>query len=142
MADEATRRKLRAALEESVRRTPYLEGFPCKIEDIDEGRSELRFFVDEQFCNRRSIAHGGVLAAFCDTLMGMATRSLGYQVATLEINMNYIRPVAVNHYVHGVGQVVHKGKRTVVVECECRDDDGCVVVKGRSSFYILGDMKI
>ena len=88
-------------------------------------------------CNYRGIAAGGVLAAFCDTLMGMASRSLGYQVTTLEINMNYIRPVHPGQKIVGVGQVVHHGGRTIVAECELMDEENKVVVKGRSSFYIL-----
>ena len=117
--------------------TPYIRLVPCSIEDIDEGWVRLKFEIQERFCNYRGIASGGILAAFCDTLMGTASRSLGFQVTTLEINMNYVRPVSAGHYIIGVGQVVHHGGRTIVTDCECFDADGHVVVKGRASFYIL-----
>ena len=80
---------------------------------------------------------GRVLAASCDTLMGMASRTLGFQVTTLEINMNYIRSVKGGEHITGVGQVIHHGRKTIVVECECYDASGNIIVKGRSSFYIL-----
>ena len=60
------------------------------------------------------------------------------KVTTLEINMNYIRRVNSGESLNGVGQVVHHGGKTIVVECECFNEQGAVVVKGRSSFYIIG----
>ena len=102
------------------------------------GPCGLRYQSTESFCNYRGIAAGGVLTAFCDTLMGMASRSLGYQVTTLEINMNYIRPVhPCDADLLALCKVVHHGGRTIVAECELMDENGKVVVKGRSSFYIL-----
>ena len=116
----------------------YFKNLPCIIEDFDEGWARLKFVITPNLCNYRGIAAGGVLAAFCDTLMGMASRTLGYRVTTLEINMNYIRRVNNGQTITGVGQVVHHGGKTIVVECECFDEQGAVVVKGRSSFYIIG----
>ncbi|AXL22342.1 PaaI family thioesterase [Megasphaera sp. ASD88] len=116
----------------------YFKNLPCKIEDFAEGWVRLKFEITPNLCNYRGIASGGVLAAFCDTLMGMASRTLGYKVTTLEINMNYIRRVNSGESLNGVGQVVHHGGKTIVVECECFNEQGAVVVKGRSSFYIIG----
>ena len=116
----------------------YFKNLPCKIEDFAEGWVRLRFEITPNLCNYRGIASGGVLAAFCDTLMGMASRTLGSKVTTLEINMNYIRRVNSGESLNGVGQVVHHGGKTIVVECECFNEQGAVVVKGRSSFYIIG----
>lgn len=124
-------------IHQGVTQIPYFKNLPCKIQDVDEGWVRVAFDITPNLCNYRGIAAGGVLAAFCDTLMGMASRSLGYQVTTLEINMNYIRPVHPGQDLIGVGQVVHHGGRTIVAECELMDENGKVVVKGRSSFYIL-----
>ncbi len=118
----------------------YFKNLPCKIDDFAEGWARLKFDITPNLCNYRGIAAGGVLAAFCDTLMGMASRTLGYKVTTMEINMNYIRRVERGQTITGVGQVVHHGGKTIVVECECFDEQGAVVVKGRSSFYIIGDI--
>lgn len=126
---------------QSVRKqTPYFKQLPFEVQDLDKGWVRLRFHVAPQFCNRRGIAAGGVLAAFCDTLMGMASRTLGYRVTTLEINMNYVRQVQAEEDIVGVGQVVHHGGKTIVVECEFFDKEGKVIVKGRSSFYIIGKL--
>ncbi|KMO86768.1 hypothetical protein AB840_06035 [Megasphaera cerevisiae DSM 20462] len=137
---EALRNRLQNIYVGVYKNTPYFKNLPCEIEDIDEGWVRLRFAIKPHLCNYRGIASGGVLAAFCDTLMGMASRTLGYRVTTLEINMNYIRRIEQDHYLTGIGQVVHQGGKTIVVECECFDESGCIVVKGRSSFYVLGKL--
>ena len=90
-------------IHQGVTQIPYFKNLPCKIQDVDEGWVRVAFDITPNLCNYRGIAAGGVLAAFCDTLMGMASRSLGYQVTTLEINMNYIRPVHPGQDLIGVG---------------------------------------
>lgn len=124
-------------IREGVCQIPYFKNMPCKIETVDEGRVQVVFYISKELCNYRGIAAGGILAAFCDTLMGMASRSKGYQVTTLEINMNYIRPVHPGQELLGIGEVIHHGGRTIVAEATLMDADGNAVVKGRSSFYIL-----
>ena len=138
MADAEFRQRLLNLHRAVFKETPYFKNLPCTIEDVDEGMVRLDFEIKKEFCNYRGIASGGILAAFCDTLMGMSSRSLGYRVTTLEINMNYIRRVFVGHHITGIGQVVHHGGQTIVTECECFDSEGKVVVKGRASFYVLG----
>lgn len=135
--DSETLRRRVLKIAQALKDVPYCKNLPCRVEDIDEGWVRLSFDVAPHLCNYRGIASGGVLAAFCDTIMGMASHTLGYDVTTLEINMNYIRPVHPGKPVIGVGQVVHHGGRTIVAECELMDENGKVVVKGRSSFYIL-----
>ena len=134
------KRRVQNIYEGVYKKVPYFKNFPCEILDIDEGWVRLGFNITHNLCNYRGIASGGVLAAFCDTLMGMASRTLGDQVTTLEINMNYVRSVKDGSKIVGVGQVVHHGGQTIVAECEFFDEDGKIIVKGRSSFYILKKM--
>lgn len=129
--------RLHRMFEDIYSNTPYFESMPCTVEKLSVGRVRVGFDISRHSCNYRGIASGGVLAAFCDTLMGMASRTLGFQVTTLEINMNYIRSVKGGEHIIGIGQVIHHGRKTIVVECECYDASGNIIVKGRSSFYIL-----
>ena len=83
--------RLQRMFENIYSQTPYFQSMPCTVEKLDVGRVRVGFDIGRHSCNYRGIASGGVLAAFCDTLMGMASRTLGFQVTTQEINMNYIR---------------------------------------------------
>lgn len=135
--DEATIKEM----EEVYYNTPYFRSLPCKIEYAGYGHSQVSFDISKHLCNYRGIASGGVLAAFCDTLMGMACRTMGYQITTLEINMNYIRSIPCGAHITGYGDVVHHGGRTFVVTSKIVDEAGNVAVLGRSSFYILKTVK-
>ena len=119
--------RLHRMLDSIYSHTPYFQSMPCTVEKLDVGRVRIGFDISRHSCNYRGIASGGVLAAFCDTLMGMASRTLGF----------HIRSVKGGEHITGVGQVIHHGRKTIVVECECYDASGNIIVKGRSSFYIL-----
>jgi uncharacterized protein (TIGR00369 family) len=138
MDDGASTKQMYQHIQDGLKMTPFLSKFPCDVENVGHQTVSLRFYVEGRYCNAQGIAHGGVLAAFCDTVMGVSTRTVGCRVTTIEINMNYIRPVTAGQVIHGVGRIVHQGKRTIIVECECSDDEGSVVAKARSSFFILG----
>lgn len=107
--------RMHAIIEGIYAKTPYFKSMPCTIETVAVGRVRVGFDVSRHICNYRNIASGGVLAAFCDTLMGMACRTMGFQVTTLEINMNYIRSVNSGEHITGIGQVLHHGRNTIVV---------------------------
>lgn len=138
----AEQKRLYQIFERVYKNTPYFKNMPCTVEDLNEGQVCLSFDVKPELCNYRGIASGGVLAAFCDTLMGSASRTLGYQVTTLEINMNYIRQVAKGQHIIGFGEVIHHGGSTIVASCELCDEEGNIVAKGRSSFYVLKKLEL
>lgn len=140
MDHESYKEKLYASYKRVRQQTPYMAKMPFKLLDMDKGWVRFECTVEPHFCTHKGVASSGVLAAFCDTLMGMASRTLGYKVTTLEINMNCVRDVPAHAVITGVGQVVHQSDKTIVVECEFFDKDGAVLVKGRSSFYILGTL--
>lgn len=123
--------------EELQYKSPYYQQLPFEVVRLTRGQAVLRFTIAPHFVNAAGKASGGVLAAFCDSLMGITGRTLGDQVTTLEINMNYICPVPAGSVLVGIGTVIYEGAKTIVVECEFLNEHKEIVVKGRSSFYIL-----
>lgn len=142
MDQTSYKEKLYASYKRVRQQTPYMAKMPFKLIDMDRGWVRFSCTMEPQFCTRHGVAASGVLAAFCDTLMGMASRTLGYKVTTMEINMNCVRDVKSGDVMTGVGQVVHQDGKVIIVECEFFDKDGAVLVKGRSSFYILGTLPL
>lgn len=67
-------------------------------------------------------AHGGVVAAFMDGLLGVTALSAvandNKVVATVEFKINYLEPVLVNNEIIGHGKVVRKGSRLVMTEAK------------------------
>lgn len=116
---------------------PFFKFLKMEIEGIQPGNVKIRLFIDENFhTNRRGVAHGSPLAAMSDACMGWSSRSLGYHVVTINIDISYLRPVSQNTWVHGEGRVVHHGKRTTVCEVRFHDDEGNVVLIGKGTYWI------
>lgn len=67
-------------------------------------------------------AHGGVLAAFMDGLLGVtaltAVAGENKVVATVEFKINFLEPVHVGDILSGKGKVVRKGSRLVLTEAQ------------------------
>lgn len=64
--------------------------------------------------------HGGVLAALMDAVMGVTALNEVYRegklVATIEMKLNYLRPVKSNQVLQAKAKIVSKGKRIIILE--------------------------
>lgn len=66
--------------------------------------------------------HGGALAGMMDAVVGVAALSVsslkGKVVSTVEIKINYLRPVVLNDQLTGKGTVISEGNRIIVCKGE------------------------
>ena len=138
VCEEGIAPELKDFVAKTMPRDPFLDFMGCELLALEGGRSRFRIYVDEKtHINRRGTVHGGVLGAFSDIVMGWACRAYGYILVTISLHCNYIRPVQKNTYLYGEGRVIHKGKKTMVTECEFRDEEGTLIVKGQGSFFVI-----
>jgi uncharacterized protein (TIGR00369 family) len=84
------------------------------------------------------IVHGGILCDLADAAMGVAMASAleeGETFSTLELQMNYLRPVR-----HGrltaAAQLVRRGRTTSYLETEVVDAEGQLIARGSSCCVI------
>ena len=97
---------------------PFAELLGIKIEEINQGTSKCSMEVQEQFFNPNQVLHGGALFSLADTGMGAAlfpSLDKGYVCASIEIKMNYYRPVR-SGALTCIGKVLNKGKTIANVE--------------------------
>jgi uncharacterized protein (TIGR00369 family) len=73
------------------------------------------------------IVHGGVYAAFAETLASMGTHLIVREEDKLALGLSnltsFLRPVT-EGTIHGVGVTKHRGRTTWVWEIEISDDEG------------------
>lgn len=117
-----------------------LNTFGLKMTYLGNGTAGLKMVVGTEFSNAHGRTHGGLVAAALDTAIGVSVWTLGYDVVTLEMNLNYIAPVEVGDVVTCDGWVIHKGKTVVVGEGEMRDGNGKLMAKSRMTFYRVGEL--
>ena len=88
--------------------------------DSDEINYELT--IQEKHLATPTTAHGGVIAAYMDGILGVAALYASSEnaklVSTVEFKINFLSPVKLNDQLLGVGKIVSKGNRVIVVQGE------------------------
>ena len=114
-----------------------LVGF--RLTSIEHGRARFELDADARHFNPMGTLHGGVLCDIADAAMGMAYASTleeGESFTTLELKINFLRPITVAHLVAD-GGVVQRGKTVGLTECAVTDERGRLIAKATSSCLTL-----
>ena len=95
------------------------------IEWLAAGPDEVtaRLAWDESRCTAGGILHGGALIGLADS-------------ATIESKTNFFAAVRGGH-VHATARALHKGRRTIVVDTDLRDDEGRLVARVTQTQAVL-----
>ncbi len=73
--------------------------------------------ISEKQTNLNSVAHGGFLMAFADTIGGnVAFNSVKKRSVTASFNASFIRPAPIENWLEGKGYVIKHGKRAIFIE--------------------------
>jgi uncharacterized protein (TIGR00369 family) len=122
-----------------VRVPPIMTTLGMKLVSQAEGRATMTLFADERYHNPMGTLHGGVLTDLADACMGMATISTlgeGESFTTLELKMNFIRPV-IEGELTAEGKVVHRGRTIALAECVIKNKEEKEVARGTATQMIL-----
>lgn len=95
----------------------------------------------ERHGNVMGTLHGGIVATLADTAMGFAfatTLAEGETFATLEIKVNFLRPVW-KSTLTASAHVVHRGKTTGLVDCRVTDERDRLIAHATSTCLVLRD---
>jgi uncharacterized protein (TIGR00369 family) len=96
--------------------------------ELDEGRIVFTLEPAEYHYNPIGSVHGGVITTLCDSAMGCAIQSTlpaGAGYTTLEVKVNFVRPVTVaTGSVRCEGRVIHVGGRVATAESTLTDAQG------------------
>jgi uncharacterized protein (TIGR00369 family) len=106
---------------------------------IEPGRSRFELDADARHHNPMGTLHGGVLCDIADVAMGSAYASTleeGESFTTLELKINFLRPVRAAHLV-AEGNLVQRGRTVGLVECAVTDEQGRLVAKASSTCLTL-----
>lgn len=77
------------------------------FEKIENGRLIRGFMPEKRHANSLGIVHGGMLAAFLDSAMGLAVwRDLDRRAVTLKLSLDYLGPARIGDWLQAEGWVV------------------------------------
>ena len=104
-----------------------------------EGRASMKIRAGEKFHNPMGTVHGGLMTDLADATMGIAvmtTLEAGESFTTLELKMNFLRPV-IDDEIKSEARVVHRGRSVALVECVLTNGQGKEVARGVATQMIL-----
>jgi uncharacterized protein (TIGR00369 family) len=111
------------------------------ITELSEGRAVFTVEPAEYHYNPIGVVHGGLAATLLDSAMGCAVHSTlpaGAGYTTLEIKVNYIRPMtAETGLVRCEAKVIHVGGRTATAEGRLEDEPGKLYAYGTTTCIIF-----
>ena len=107
---------------------------------MEPGRAVYELEVDPaRHANPMGTLHGGVLCDLADAAMGTAyasTLAEGETFTTLELKINFVRPVWTGHLT-ATGRVVQGGRTVGLTECDVVDEQGRLVARVSSTCMTL-----
>ena len=111
-----------------------------EMDEIEHGRVVFGLRTRPNFSNPLGTLHGGICATLLDSVMGCAVHSTleaGVGYGTLELKVNYIRPVPVDGTrLTATGTTIHVGGKTATAEGRVVDDKGRLVAHGTTTCII------
>ena len=112
--------------------------------EVGEGRATFEGTPGEQHYNPIGMVHGGYLATMLDSAMGCAVETLqsaGTGYTTLELKVNFVRPLTVETgRVLAEGVVVHAGSRVATAEARLFSArTGKLLAHSTSTLMVFGE---
>jgi uncharacterized protein (TIGR00369 family) len=96
-----------------------------RIREVEKGNVIFELEPAEYHYNPFATVHGGIAATLLDTTMTasvLSTLSTGFTCSTLEIKVNFIRPITHRSgTVHCKARIIHKGRHITSVEARIFD---------------------
>jgi uncharacterized protein (TIGR00369 family) len=119
---------------------PYSDTMDIDLIEVDTGRVIMIGRPSQRFLNPMGYVQGGWAAAILDAAMAHAVHTMlaaGNNYTTLEMKLNYVRPVLPGSVVRCEGKVVHMGRRTATSEGRLFDEHGKLLAHASETCIIL-----
>ena len=116
---------------------PFAEQIGLVVEEQRSGFSRCTLMVGDTHLNPHGVVHGAVIYALADTGMGAAlypTLAEGEICATIELKINYFRPVA-SGVINGTTEIVNRGR--TIANLESRVYSGETLVAQANGNYSI-----
>jgi uncharacterized protein (TIGR00369 family) len=110
-----------------------------QLVEVERDRAVFRMEAEERHTNPMGTLHGGVLCDVSDAAMGCAfasTLDAGQSYTTLELSINFLRPVF-KGTLTATGHVVKRTRKTGLIECDVTDEQGRLVARAKSTCLVL-----
>ncbi|MDX3810116.1 PaaI family thioesterase [Bosea thiooxidans] len=132
---------LRGIIDGSHPAPPFAGTMDFDLVEADEGRVVFSGRPSPRFFNPLGTIHGGWTATILDSAMACAAHSTlkpGEGYTTLEMKLNYVRPVMPESgTVRCEGRLIHRGGSVITTEGNLVDERGKLLAHGTETCIVL-----
>lgn len=125
----------------SIPRPPMASLMNFVLLAVEPGRVEFQCSPSEAHYNPLGMVHGGLACTLLDTVVGCAAHStlaVGYGYTSIDLSVNYLRPITLRHGVlRAEGNVVKSGSRVVFAEGRILGPAGELLATATSSLLVF-----
>ena len=120
---------------------PYAHTMDMDLVEVEEGQVVFAGRPSARFLNPVNTIHGGWAATILDAAMAYCvhtTLKVGENYTTLEMKINYVRPVLPScGIVRCTGKLIHRGSRVATSEGQLLDERGKLLAHGSETCMIF-----
>jgi uncharacterized protein (TIGR00369 family) len=132
---------MRAIKNSKISPPPIAKLVGYKITEVENGLVVFELNPAEYHYNPFATVHGGILSTLLDSAMTssiLTTLHIGFSCTTIEIKVNFIKPVTCEiEVVRCEGRPIHIGKRLATAEGKLLDNKGTLYAHGTSTCSIF-----
>ena len=131
---------LRALLAGAYPPPPIMVALGITLDRVDPGEVVFVCTPDESVYNPIGTVHGGLVCTLLDSAIGCAvhtTLAAGVGYTSIELKVNYLRPVHAGMSLRARGWVVKPGRRVAFADGEVRDGDDKIVATASGSCLVM-----
>jgi uncharacterized protein (TIGR00369 family) len=132
---------LRGCQDGSLPTPPFMELLGVRMVSVEPGAAVFEFEPGEYMYSPLGNVHGGIVTVLLDTAMGCsfhATLPAGAGYTTLELKVNFVRPVtARDGTLRAEGRVLSAGARVATAEAQLRDRERKLFAHASSTLLVL-----
>jgi uncharacterized protein (TIGR00369 family) len=132
---------LTAIMEGTLPAPPIQQTLDFRLVKVERGYITFAGIPKFEYYNPLGSIHGGYTASLLDSCMSCAVHSTleaGYSYATLEIKINYVRPITFDTgEIRAEGKVVNSGKRISTAEGKLYDSARRLYAHGTTTCLVL-----
>lgn len=135
----SSKKNIFAKIKAIYAQNPFFNFCGFKILDIGYGLATLGLtIVQDKHTNQSHNAHGGLVAAFIDTSLGVVAATMGKRVVTSALNVSLLKGLPEGSEIEVNSKIVSDDGLYMIITSEVYTGEQ-LVAEGRATMVIVGD---
>ena len=128
--------ELKENIEKDFMSNGFIKDNKISIEKIELNQATVTMPIEEKHLNPSKIVHGGIVYSLADTAMGLAARTNGKNVVTVNAQINYLRPAKTNS-LKAEARCSKIGNHFAFYETDIFDENNTLLATCTGTFYFI-----